>query len=151
MEPWFAWGRNPPPGEVNLYAYYPDMAIDPKMKLYWGNAFFPPGPGKGAAASEHRVVPSRGEWHCWEFMIEANSAPGAADGRQAMWVDGRSAGEFTGIRWRDNPELRIDCLWLQHYGGDPGDPARAFWPESQTVWFDDVVGAREYVGPMTKP
>ncbi|HUR56468.1 MAG TPA: hypothetical protein VM029_02075, partial [Opitutaceae bacterium] len=33
MEPWFAWGRNRPPGEVNLYSYYPDMEMDPKMKI----------------------------------------------------------------------------------------------------------------------
>jgi hypothetical protein len=28
MEPWFAWGKNPPPGEVNLYTYYLDMEPD---------------------------------------------------------------------------------------------------------------------------
>jgi len=47
MEPWFAWGKNPPPGEVNLYSYYLDMEPDRKMDKYWGNNFFPPGPGKG--------------------------------------------------------------------------------------------------------
>lgn len=31
MEPWFAWGKNASPGEVNLYTYYPDMEIDPKI------------------------------------------------------------------------------------------------------------------------
>ena len=25
MEPWFAWGRNPQAGEVNLYSYFIDM------------------------------------------------------------------------------------------------------------------------------
>ena len=50
MEPWFAWGKNPPPGEVNLYTYYLDMEPDRKMDKYWGNGFFPPGPGKGTAA-----------------------------------------------------------------------------------------------------
>ena len=50
MEPWFAWGKNPPPGEVSLYTYYLDMERDPKMDKYWGNGFFPPGPGKGQAA-----------------------------------------------------------------------------------------------------
>ena len=28
MEPWFAWGKNPPPGEVNLYAYFGNDPID---------------------------------------------------------------------------------------------------------------------------
>ena len=55
MEPWFAWGKNPSPGEVNLYAYYPDMEVDPKMNKYWGNAFFPRGPGKGEAAGANHT------------------------------------------------------------------------------------------------
>ena len=151
MEPWFAWGKNPPPGEVNLYAYFPDMEIDPKMNLYWGNGFFPPGPGKGVAAGPDRVIPPLDRWHCWEFMLQANSAPGKADGRQAMWVDGKLAAEFTGIRWREDPDLKVNCFWLQHYGVDPGDPTKRYWPESQTVWFDDIVIAREYIGPMVKP
>ena len=151
MEPWFAWSKNPPPGEVNLYAYFPDMEIDPKMNLYWGNGFFPPGPGKGAAAGPDRVIPPLDRWHCWEFMLQANSSPGKADGRQAMWVDGKLVGEFTGIRWREDVDLKVNCFWLQHYGGDPGDPTKRYWPESQTVWFDDIVVAREYIGPMVKP
>ena len=56
MEPWFAWGRNPPPGEVNLYTYWPDMLPDPKMpQFFWGNGFFPPGPGTGTAAGDKRL------------------------------------------------------------------------------------------------
>ena len=53
MEPWFAWGKNPPPGEVNLYTYYLDMEPDRKMNKYWGNGFFPPGPGKGRPPAKH--------------------------------------------------------------------------------------------------
>ncbi len=148
MEPWFAWGENPPPGEIHLYSYFLEMERDPKMDKYWGNGFFPPGPGKGKAGGARRVVPALDRWQCWEFMIQANSAPGVADGRQAMWLDGKLAGEFTGIRWRDDPELKVNCLWLEHYGFDPGDPTKRYWPERQSVWFDDVVVARRYIGPM---
>jgi hypothetical protein len=83
-------------------------------------------------------------------MIQANSAAEQPDGRQAMWVDGQLIGEFTGIRWRSDPETLINCLWLQHYGFDPGDPTKQFWPERQSVWFDDVVVARRYIGPRTE-
>jgi hypothetical protein len=148
MEPWFAWGANPPPGEINLYTYFMDMARDPKMDKYWGNGFFPPGPGKGRAGGDAKVVPALDRWQCWEFMVQANSAPGVADGRQAMWLDGKLVGDFRGIRWRDDPQLAINCLWLQHYGFDGGDPTKQHWPERQSVWFDDVVVARSYVGPM---
>ena len=150
MEPWFAWGKNPPPGEVNLYSYFLDMEPDKKMDKYWGNAFFPSGPDKGSAASANRVVPPLNRWQCWEFMIQANSAPDKADGKQAMWVDGTLAGEFTGIRWRNDLELKVNCLWLEHYGYDAGDPTKQFWKESQSVWFDDVVVATKYIGPIQK-
>ncbi|MBI5773515.1 MAG: hypothetical protein HZA89_07200 [Verrucomicrobia bacterium] len=151
MEPWFAWGKNPPPGEVNLYSYFPDMKADPKMTdKYWGNAFFPPGPGPGAAAGAGRVIPPRGQWQCWEFMLQANTAPDKADGKQAMWVDGKLAGEFTGIRWRTDMDVKINCLWLEHYGYDPGDPTKRYWQERQTVWFDDVVVATRYIGPKSR-
>jgi hypothetical protein len=151
MEPWFAWGRNPRPGEVNLYTCYLDMEPDRKMNKYWGNGFFPPGPGKGTAAGPNRVIPLLDQWQCWEFMIQANTAPDKADGKQAMWVDGKLAGEFTGVRWRNDLDLKVNCFWLQHYGYDEGDPTKQYWKESQSVWFDDLVVARQYIGPMRNP
>lgn len=147
MEPWFAWGKNPPPGEVSLYSYFLDMERDRKMNKYWGNTFFPPGPGKGQAAGSQRVIPSLDAWQCWEFMIQANHTTGEPDGKQAMWIDGKLAGEFVGIRWRNDPELRINCLWLEHYGYDESDPTKEYGKESQSVWFDDVVVATKYIGP----
>lgn len=148
MEPWFAWGRNPSPGEVNLYTYYLDMEPDPKMDKYWGNAFFPPGPDQGKAAGTNRVIPPLNQWQCWEFMIQANTAPDKADGKQAMWVDGKLIGEFTGIRWRKDLDLKVNCFWLEHYGYDEGDPTKQYWKDRQSVCFDDVVVARRYIGPM---
>jgi predicted amidohydrolase len=148
MEPWFAWGRNPSPGEVNLYTYYLDMEPDRKMNKYWGNSFFPPGPGRGQAASAARVVPPLDRWQCWEFMIQANTDK--MDGKQAMWVNGKLVGEFTGIRWREDMDLKVNCFWLQHYGYDESDPTKQYWKQSQSVWFDDVVVARQYIGPIRK-
>lgn len=149
MEPWFAWGKNPPPGELNLYTYFLDMKPDPKMNKYWGNSFFPPGPDNGTAAGPRRVLPALDRWQCWEFMVQANTSPDKADGKQAMWLDGKLVGEFTGIRWRNDPTLKVNCFWLEHYGYDESDPTREFWKQSQSVWFDDLVVARKYIGPKT--
>jgi hypothetical protein len=148
MEAWFACGKNPPPGELTFYSYFMDMEVDPKMQKYWGNGFFPPGPAKGQAASEHRVLPKLDSWQCWEFMVQANT-PGKADGRQAMWLDGKLIGDFTGIRWRDRADTKVNCFWLQHYGYDESDPTREHHKDQQTVWFDDVVIATRYIGPRT--
>jgi hypothetical protein len=149
MEPWFAWGKNPPPGELNFYAYFMDMEVDAKMNKYWGNGFFPPGPGKGQPASDGRVLPKLDTWQCWEFMVQANT-PGKADGRQTMWLDGKLVGDFANIRWRDDANVKVNCFWLQHYGYDESDPTRQFHKQRQTVWFDDVVVATEYIGPRSK-
>jgi hypothetical protein len=147
METWFAWGKNPPPGELHLYTYYLEMEPDRRMNKYWGNSFYPPGPGKGTAVSPHRVIPKLDQWQCWEFMIQANSSPDKADGKQAMWLDGKLVAEFTGIRWRNKDDLKINAFWLQHFGYDEGDPTRQYWGEQQTVWFDDLVIATDYIGP----
>ncbi len=147
METWFAWGKNPPPGELHLYSYFLDMERDQKMDKYWGNSFFAPGPGKGVAASEQRIIPKLDQWQCWEFMIQANTRE-KSDGRQAMWLDGKLVGEFVDIRWRNKADLKITALWLQHYGFDSGDPTKQYWKQRQTVWFDDVVVATRYIGPI---
>jgi hypothetical protein len=151
MEAWFAWGKNPPPGELHLYTYYLDMEPDPKMPgKYWGNSFFAPGPEKGRAAGPRRVIPALNKWQCWEFMVQANTAPEKADGTQAMWVDGKLVGAFSGIRWRSDLDLKVNALWLQHYGYDSSDPTRNATKDRQTVWFDNVVVATRYIGPLTR-
>ena len=60
---------------------------------------------------------------------------------------GSFSGEFTGIRWRTDLDLKVNCLWLEHYGYDSGDPTKQYWKEHQTVWFDDVVVVTSYIGP----
>lgn len=150
METWFGWGKNPPPGEMHFYSYFIDMKPDPKMDRYWGNSFFPPGPDAGKAAGPNRVIPKLDTWQCWEMMLQANTAPDKADGKQAMWIDGKLVGEFPNIRWRTDMDLKVNALWLLHYGYDPGDPTKQYWGDSQTVWFDDIVVATEYVGPIKR-
>jgi hypothetical protein len=150
MECWFAWGKNPPPGELHLYTYYLDMEPDRRMDKYWGNSFFAPGPAKGQAASETRIIPKLDQWQCWEFMVQANTASDKADGRQMMWLDGKLVGEFTGIRWRNDADLKVNALWLQHYGYDSSDPTKGFWQNEQTALFDDIVVAERYVGPKSR-
>ena len=36
------------------------------------------------------------------------------------------------------------------YTYDPGDPTKQYWGDSQTVWFDDIVVATEYIGPLKR-
>jgi hypothetical protein len=139
LDAWGNWGRRPPPGQWMLYSYWQDMKQSGDGK-YWGNMFEVP---------EEPMI-ERGRWYCLEMMIKANSAPDAADGEQAFWVDGRQVGAFKGIRWRSTDRLKLNSFWLLHDGetgsslnGDKEHASRVY-----DVWFDDVVVATEYIGPV---
>jgi hypothetical protein len=139
IEPWGQWGKAPAPGVWHFYSYWHEMKGDGAGK-YWGNFFDPPKP--------EPIQPGR--WYCVEAMVKANSTPEAADGRQAFWVDGVKVGEFQGIRWRTSDALKLNTFWLLYYITDQSarhnndtDPDRVY-----EVWFDDIVLATEYVGPI---
>ncbi|HOA63152.1 MAG: hypothetical protein KA191_17560 [Verrucomicrobia bacterium] len=127
LEPWRDWQRNPPPGELMFYTYYPDMKRDPDGN-WWGNSFKP----------EKKFLLTRGRWYCLEIMVKANT-PGQADGEQAFWVDGELIGRFTGIRWRDTDTLKLNCFWPSMYIHES--------PQTNRVWMDDMVVATAYIGP----
>jgi hypothetical protein len=119
-------------------------------------AFRAPGFPQGAWALEQTmdalarnidVLPE----HARSHEVATWLAPDQADGEQAMWVDGRQVGRFTGIRWRNDSELKVNALWLENYGYDPGDPTRQYWGDQQAVWFDNIVVAKRYIGPIKEP
>lgn len=130
LEPWGDWGRLPPPGRWNFYSYWHEMAKSPDGK-FWGNAFRP------AAQPDIR----RGAWICAEFMLVHNT-PGKPDGEQAFWIDGELRGHWRGINWRTSPALWANAFTLESYVTDS-------WTKNpvNVVCFDNVVIAKEYIGP----
>lgn len=130
IEPWGDWGRNAAPGRWNFYSYWHEMEASRDGK-YWGNSF---------TASGTPEIP-RDRWICVEFMLKHN-VPGQADGEQAFWIDGILQGHWKGIHWRKTPELQANALTLETYVTDR-------WTKNptNTVYFDNVVVARRYVGP----
>lgn len=129
LEPWRNGGRNPAPGAMRLCSYFVDMKRS-RSGPYWPNPFRPNDPP---------VLIERGRWYCMEVMIKANT-PGRADGEQAFWIDGQLRGHYTAIRWRTTQNLKINCLWLLLYIHNNKKVNR--------VWFDDVVVAKSYIGPI---
>lgn len=139
IEPWGRWGKAPAPGVWHFYSHWHEMKGDGAGK-YWGNFFEPSQP--------EAIQPDR--WYCIEAMIKANSTPEAADGEQAFWVDGRKVGEFKGFKWRSSGKLKVNTFWLLYYiteqsarHNNDTNPDRVY-----EVWFDDIVLATEYVGPV---
>ncbi len=133
LEPWGDWGRETPPGVWNFYSYFHTMKESGDGN-FWGNSFRPP----------EQAAIARGTWICCELMLVHNT-PGVADGEQAFWIDGELRGHFTGINWRTSPTLWANALTLEAYVTDR-------WTEQRVnvIAFDNVVIAREYIGP-TEP
>lgn len=134
IEPWGNWGRWPPPGRWNFYSYWHEMGPSPDGR-FWGNSFGVP---------EAPPIP-RGRWICVEFMLKHNT-PGRPDGEQAFWIDGVLMGHWGGINWRTAPGLKANALTLESYVTDR-------WTRNpvNTVFFDNLVIARRYVGPSIAP
>jgi hypothetical protein len=165
IEPTGSRGKFPPPGQWNFYAYWPEMKASAGGR-YWG---------AGIPAPKPAIIP-REKWQCVEVMMKCNSTPEKSDGELALWTDGElamhvapgtprgqwtgmgfdvleSGGEpFEGFRWRLHPELKINFFWLLFYvtenAGRQNKAADA--KPTNRVWFDDIVLATEYIGPILK-
>jgi hypothetical protein len=135
IEPWGQWGKYPSPGGWHFYNYWWKMKKAPDGK-YWGNGL----------AKEAYAVPERGKWYCIEFMAKCNT-PAQDDGEAGFWIDGKQMAHHTGINWRSDGKLKLNTLWLMLYVTD----ASAKKNKVNTVWFDDVVVATEYIGPPVVP
>jgi hypothetical protein len=137
--------RLPPPGHLVAYVYHMDQ------QHQWGEQFYPSGntlPGINAARGlfgrffvpRQDFVPALGRWHCYEFMLEANT-PGQRDGRVAFWVNGRLAADFPNLQFRTIDALKINIAQVSMYeSGNAG---------LRRVWIDDVIVATAYIGPMS--
>jgi hypothetical protein len=100
--------------------------IDGKLIAHLGKGF-PKGlwtydkftPGKGGSGVRWSNEKKGPQW----FEVPAGGAP------------------FEGFRWRTVPELNVNSLWLYIYTKKPEG-------HRMKVWFDDVVLATEYIGPI---
>lgn len=130
LEPWGNWARWAAPGRWNFYSYWHEMQPSPDGK-YWGNSFLP--------ERQENILKDR--WICAEFMLKHNT-PEKPDGEQAFWIDGQLLGHWTGINWRKSDGLKANALTLESYVTD-----RWTRNPTNTVYFDNLVIAREYIGP----
>ena len=116
-------GRHP----IGTYCYHADMAGQYGDSWVWG---------RGALG-----LLENDRWYCIEQQIKLNT-PGGKDGELRAWIDGRPAFEKTDIRFRTVAELKIEQVWMNVYHGGK-EPS----PREQHLYIDNVVVAREYIGP----
>jgi hypothetical protein len=146
-ECWRGEASDPNPGTLNVYIYHPEQ------RSMWGDHFFPDGtvlpnssmPGDFGSefVARPNLVPELGRWYAYELMLKANT-PGMRDGRVALWLDGELIADFPNLRLRDVATLTIDRFNLSlHIGSNTVAETRK--------WYDNVVAATEYVGPVYSP
>jgi len=150
LETWRGETATPSPGNLNVYVYHPGQ------RSQWGDHFFPTGlvmPNTSLAfdfgptfVKRPDVMPRLDEWHCYEFMVKANTPgsagnPGEHDGRIAAWFDGKLVADFMHLRLRDVENLKLDRFGLCfHIKSNPNGASRK--------WYDNVVAATSYIGPV---
>jgi len=120
-----------PDGKIVQYVYHPDQPGEYGEDFPWDYGgcprFFKPG-----------------QWHCVETFVKMNT-PGQKDGVIISWLDGDKALEITNLRFRDIPDIKIDKLEFETFFG--GGDASWATPRDQYSMFDNVVIAKNYIGP----
>ncbi|MEA2064005.1 MAG: hypothetical protein U9P14_09935, partial [Gemmatimonadota bacterium] len=103
-----------------------------------------------------------GEQAFWvDGRLVARFAPGMPEG---TWLTDKfhvsgphntNPQPFKGFRWRTTNELKINTFWLQYYMASvfrrdmrPENPDIPYNSNKGQVWFDDIVLATEYIGPI---
>jgi len=148
----------------DFYSYWMEMRSSPDEHS-WGHDFI----------NDPALKVERGKWICVELMMKMNDPVTQRNGEQALWIDGQpwtkdgqrvshlgegfprgkwvwdsflprpKGAPFEGFRWRRSEELNLNFLWLLLYitKAPPGHISK--------VWFDDIVVARRYIGPLSWP
>ena len=116
--------------DPTLYTYHPEQTGQFGSEL-------------GINLKDPPVQVEADRWYCFEMMIRANTV-GKHDGELKMWVDGELVSHFTGYRFRDTADLKISELSYTAYVGGSWTSKR-----DQKLWDDQIVVAREYIGPMS--
>jgi hypothetical protein len=147
LENWRGEAATPSPGPLNIYIYHPDQ------RDIYGDHLFPTGAVLPYSATPYDfgpdfvkrpdVTPELDRWYCYEYMLKANT-PGQRDGRITFWLDGKLLGDFGNLRLRDVATLKIDRFGLSfHIHNNPNGESKK--------WYDNVVAATSYIGPMVAP
>jgi len=134
IEPHGRWGRYPAPGAWQFYCYWWKM-LPSRDGKYWGQGF----------SKTPYAVPDPGRWYCVEFMTKCNT-PGKGDGEVALWIDGVKLAHHKRINWRSSAKLKLNAFWLMLYVTEHSAKTN----KVNTVWFDDVVVATDYIGPPVR-
>ena len=139
------------PGYSEVYAYWPHQRGD------CGDHWLPDGHVNGPRIWGDWVLypaqypnwqphpnwqPLRGVWYCNELMVRLNTV-GQNNGEVAFWIDGQLKGRWPNLFIRGRESLLIDTALLNIY-----DQRTSV---EKKKWYDEVVIATSYIGPISPP
>lgn len=106
-------------------------------------------------------------WNCIEVMVKLNNPVTAYNGELALWINGIkinhygynfptgtwSFGNFTegsgipfeGYQWRNDAALDLNYIWLKNFNDNNTNG------HVGNIYFDHLVVAKSYIGPITLP
>jgi hypothetical protein len=136
----------PQPGYGHVYSYWP------LQTSLCGDHWFPTGQGFPWArdpasypdfvARPNFNVP-RGQWFEYELMVKMNDL-GQRNGEVKVWMNGVVVADFPDLFVRSVPDLLIDRLLFTIHAHKNTNP-------SARLWWDNIVIARDYIGPISTP
>ncbi|HTM44062.1 MAG TPA: hypothetical protein VL137_03850, partial [Polyangiaceae bacterium] len=146
LENWRGDATVQAPGVLNLYVYHPEQ------RDAYGDHFFTTGlvsPNTsipfdfGADFVPHDdIIQEMDRWYCYEYAVKANT-PGSRDGEISIWLDGELIVTFKNLRLRDVDTLKIDRFGLSLHIHDNAN--------GEKKYYDNVVAATRYIGPLSPP
>lgn len=172
------WTPFPPPGIWHFYTYWCDMRSwehpDGTGSSFYGNNFEPKEPVVVPRdqwicvelmvkmnSSPHKTDGEQAFWI--DGKLAARFGPGTVVGYwmgDGYRLDDQKGKPFEGFRWRKDMRLNVNKLWLLHYVSEnafkKNDEHLARHPQirintkTATVWFDDIVAAKRYIGPVQR-
>ena len=84
-------------------------------------------------------TPQRDRWYCVELMVKANT-PGQNNGEVKYWIDGELKGSYSNLFMRSISDLKLDTVHFMLHSGRT--------TQVQRKWYDNVVIAKKYIGPI---
>lgn len=136
-----------PPGYTHIYAYWP------KQNSNYGDHWYPTGMVKPKPSQwltypaqypgfkvMPNFLPQRGRWYCYEMMLKLNTV-GQKDGEVKVWIDGKVVADFPNLFIRSLDTIKIQEAHVVL--GANANPKRV-----NKKWYDNIVIAKKYIGPM---
>jgi len=134
------------PGYGHIYAYWPLQQWVGGCGDHW----YPTGEGfpwvrNPSQYPDFSPLPNfnvlRGQWFCYELMVKVNDL-GQRNGEVKVWKNGVVVADFPDLFVRSVPNLLIDTLAIVMHEQHSVRVNR--------VWIDNVVLARDYIGPIAR-